>query len=272
MGLVPEEVYNEQARTNTASGIPFIEVVKAHDIPLAVVGGGPSVGKHLDELREWPGHIWAINQGASWFSHFMPEKLVWMFTVDPDHELAKPQWTAGVERAILGITVSPKLVEALKGKDVKFFNPHEAPENEFHLAGGPSSVCRTFIPAICLGYKNVTYFGCEGSINVRRIGNSNQYSVEATHSYRKESRPRQMIVKCGDEEFVSTPDLYLTTRTLAKIIQEYPLALSEKSGGLLRGMLEHPDTWEVVAYSEALAQCIAPSVISPENRYERKAA
>ena len=244
--------------------MPYIAFSEAHDTPLAVVGGGPSAGQHLEELKEWPGHIWAINQGAAWLAHVAPKAMVWMFTVDPDPLLAQPQWVAGVQRAILGLCVSPKLVEALKGKDVRLFDPHVSPDSEdgMTLAGGPSSVCRTFVPAMWMGYKTVTYFGCEGSIG------------DTTHAYRNETRDRQMVVRCGEQDFVTTPDLYLSTIALSKAIREYSspnAGLREKSGGLLRGMLEHPDTWEVVAYSEALAKTIDPSAIGG-TRYYPKAA
>lgn len=256
-GLVPDHVYKEQARINSQSGVPYIELKDPHDTPLAIVGGGPSAGRHLEELKSWPGHIWAINQGASWLAHHAPRVPVWMFTVDPDPVLAEPYWTAGVQRAILGLCCSPKLFEALKGKDVHMFDPHIAPatdgskEGAEILAGGPSSVCRTFVPAATLGYKDVTYFGCEGSLEGRFTEDG--LFEPTTHAYRREDRPRQMIIRCGDKDFVTTPDLYISTCALANFLRAYPL-VKEKSGGLLRGMLEHPDTWHLVAVSEALKE------------------
>lgn len=261
-GLVPDHVYEEQARVNLQSGVPYIELREPHDTPLAIVGGGPSAGRHLAELQEWPGHVWAINQGAAWLAHAAPKARVWMFTVDPDPILAQPEWIVGVQRAILGLCASPKLFEALKGKELRMFDPHIAPATDGTkncdqiLAGGPSSVCRTFVPAATLGYKDVTYFGCEGSMEGKLSADGTFQSY--THAYRNEDRPRQMIVRCGDKDFVTTPDLYLSTIALANFIKAYPL-VKEKSGGLLRGMIEHADTWEVVALSEALRNQIDPS-------------
>lgn len=261
-GLVPDSQYEDNARINSQAGLPWITMQEPHDMPLAVVGGGPSAGRHIDELKEWPGHIWAINQGASWLSHFAPKAKVWMFTVDPDPVLAGPQWVAGVDRAILGLCVAPELVAALKGKDVRIFNPHEAPidpeslEGDQILAGGPSSVSRTFVPAAILGYADVTYFGCEGSVEGRFTADG--YFEPTTHAYRAEVRPRQMIVRCGEQDFVTTPDLYLSTIALARFMREYP-KVKEKSGGLLRGMLDHYDSWSVVAVSDAMRNVIETS-------------
>lgn len=275
-GLVPDSQYEENARINSQAGLPWITMQEPHDLPLAIVGGGPSAGRHLQEIQEWPGHVWAVNMGAAWLAHAAPKARVWMFTVDPDPVLAGPEWITGVERAILGLCVAPELVQALKGKDVRIFNPQEAPTNpetlegDEILAGGPSSVCRTFVPAAIMGYSSVTYFGCEGSLEGKLHPNG---MFEAyTHAYRREERPRQMIVRCGDKDFVTTPDLYLSTIALSKFMREYP-NVKEKSGGLLRGMLDHPDSWEVIAVSEAMRNVIETDQVRwGADRMERLAA
>jgi hypothetical protein len=264
VGLVSEETYISYAQINLASGVPVIRQAPVHGTPLAIVGGGPSARRALAELQDWPGHIWAINQGATWLSEVAPKAMVWMFTVDPGVELAG--WTKGVERALLGTSVHPKLIEALRGKEVRLFHTREVkgvamanPENP--PSGlkpaktslfGPSSVCRVFYPALLLGYLDVTLFGCEGSFE------------DQSHAYRDETneRPRQMIVRCGEEDCLTTPDFYMTTQFVANVMRHYP-KLKEKSGGLLRGMLEHWDTWEVVAMSEALRDQVDPQATEP---------
>jgi hypothetical protein len=267
VGLVPEETYVSFAEANIAAGYPVIRKAAPHDVPLAIVGGGPSAGRALDALREWPGHIWAINQGATWLIAQGVTAPVWLFSVDPGVELA--QWVAGVDRALLGTSCHPELFNALAGKDVAMFhtrevkglrmvedkdvkNPPKAP------MFGPSGVCRVFMPAALLGYKDITFFGCEGSIE------------EKTHAYRDESgeRTRRMIIRAGEREYVTTPDYYMTTRFLANVLREYP-KLKERSGGLLRGMLEHWDSWEVVAISTALREQIGAPQGAP---YQPRAA
>jgi hypothetical protein len=264
VGLVSEETYVSHAQMNIAAGIPVIQWRPAHDVPLAIVGGGPSAGRALPELREWPGHIWAINQGSSWLAEVAPQAQVWLFSVDPDPCLA--DWVTGVERAILGTSCHPKVFAALAGKDVQMFHTREVPGLRTPPEAGvgpqlkapvfgPSSVCRTFVPAALLGYKDVSYFGCEGSFE----GDS--------HAYRHEARPRQMIIRAGGEDYRTTPDYYMTTQFLANVLRQYP-KLKERSGGLLRAMIQHWDTWEVVALSAALRDAVDPSATAP---YERVA-
>lgn len=271
-GLVPDETYLANHRHNENSGVPLIRPVpEPNGTPLAVVGGGPSARHHLDELRAWPGHVWAVNQSAAWLAREGIADRVWMFTVDPDPVLAEAEWIDGVTRAILGTTVDPSLVAALlaRGAEVQLFNPQLAPQGETVMAVGGSSVCRTFMPALCMGYPTVDYFGCEGSL-AGEFTADGQFRPQ-THWGRNESRPRQMIVRCGDRTHVTTPDLYLTTQTLAKALRAYSGGLRDRSGGLLAGMIAHPDSWEVVALSPALAKaCLSGDVaqaLSEANRY-----
>lgn len=260
VGLVSEETYLAYARENIAKGFPELAFRDPHDIPLAIVGGGPSAARALEELKRWPGHIWGINQTASWLISQGVTAPVWMFTVDPGPELA--EMVAGVERAVIGSSCHPSLFEALRGKDVHLIHTRdvagvtqkiEAPVNDGSDAEeiacnlmGPSSVCRVFMPAATLGYVNVTFFGCEGSIE------------QKTHAYRNEERPNQMVIRAGGVDHITTPDYYITTMFLANVMSQFP-RLRERSGGLLRAMLQYPDTWEVVALSETLRDKLDPS-------------
>lgn len=249
-GLVTEEVHTANSIANIEAGWPELEHHEPRDVPLAVVGGGPSISEHLEELKEWKGDIWAINESASFLSHHAPKANVWLFTVDPDEAMAAPQFTAGVQKAILSSGCNPKLLEALRGKDVKMFHCKTIEGMEIMiLGGGPCSAARTPMQAAWQGYKSICYYGCEGSLG------------KTTHAYRNESRPRQMIIRAGGVDYVTTPDLYINTMYLAKEIEEYKFGLTEKSGGLLRAMLKYPDTWEVVALSEALKKMLDPTAL-----------
>ena len=263
VGLVSTETYDAQARENTAAAWPVLERRDLHDTPLAIVGGGPSTWDYLEELKEWKGDIWAINQSASWLSHYAPKANVFLFSVDPDEVLAEPIFTAGVQKAILGSGCHPKLFEALRGKDVRMFHSRPIEGMELTvLGGGPCSAARAHMQAAWQGYKTVTFYGCEGSFGA------------TTHAYRNETRPNQMIVRAGGKDYRTTPDMYINTQYLAHEIRQYsspdksyPYGLKEKSGGLLRAMLEYPDTWEIVALSEAMKNRFDPTALP----YERAA-
>ena len=252
IGLCTEDVCNAQAVANIKSGFPMLaELPEKNTLDLAIVGGGPSSKRSLDELVPWKGHIWALNQGAAWLSKFRT-KDVWMFTVDPDEAMATEDMVRGVERAILGSSCHPKLFQLLAGKNIQMFHAREiVDENYTVLGGGPCSAGRAILQAAHCGYRTVTFFGCEGSFD------------ETTHAYRHEYRPNQMIVKAGGREYITTPDLYITTQYLADEIRLYPKGLFEKSGGLLRAMLEYRNTWEVVAISGGLVEKLDPTATVP---------
>jgi hypothetical protein len=262
VGLYPASVYEAQQETNIAAGYQAIKMAAVHDTPLAVVGGGPSIKKHIDELVNWPGHIWGINQSAQWLMQFEPRAPVWMFTCDPDPRCAA--FADGVDRAILGGCCHPDVFEKFKGKDVRYFwtqTPKSAPKNDEldEPIGdikepktpifGSASVTRTFYPALLLGYKDVTYFGCEGSIDQATL-ESNACRSDYEMGFRDPDNARFMVIEAGGVEYITTPDYYITTLHLAEVMRSYP-KLKEKSGGLLRAMLKHED-WSCVAVSDRL--------------------
>lgn len=249
VGLRTPEVTEKQMRANLEGGWPMLEERDAHDTPLAVVGGGPSAVEHLDELREWPGDIWAVNQSAPWLKKHAPKANVWMFTIDPDEALAEPQFTEGVDKAILSSACHPSVFEALKGREIRMFHCRrldDMPEL-ICLGGGRCAVARTPLQAAWQGYLSVTYFGCEGSLG------------DTTHAYRHEHRPNQFIVRAGGVDYVTTPDLCMNTEDLSEDLRTYPKALKEKSGGLLRAMVQHPDDWVVVALSGQMKDRLDPT-------------
>ena len=64
---------------------------------LAVVGGGASALRQLEDLRAWKGDIWGLNQTAAWLlSEGVDCEL---FTVDRSH-LVAPE-VVGVKRAVI---------------------------------------------------------------------------------------------------------------------------------------------------------------------------
>lgn len=241
-GVASDEVLKRHIFISSA--VPVLKEKPPHDIPLAVVGGGVSALKRLEELKAWEGHIWAINQGAQWLASHGRSKDVWMFSISPTPRIAT--YLENVERAILASQCHPDVFQGLAERGAEV--------GKFHLfeGSGPASVNNTVIPAAFLGYQKVTFFGCEGSFNGE------------TYFYRKEHKPEQMVIRSKGVDYVTSTDLFVTTEQLAKIVREYPQMFSEKSGGLLRAMVED-DQWGVVAWSEALRDRVDPQAVS---RYE----
>lgn len=226
------------------SSVPVIQCADAHDVPLAVVGGGKSALEHLEELRSWPGHIWAINQTAQWLASEGRSNDVWLFSISPTKRIAT--YLDGVNRAILSSQCHPDVFQGLaeRGADVR----------KFHLfdGSGPASAPNAVFPSAILGYKQLTFFGCEGSFKGQ------------PYFYRQESKPDQMVVRAGGVDYVTSTDIFITTEVMASVIKEFPERHKERSGGLLRAMIQDPE-WGVVAWSESLRNKIAPQ---STERYE----
>lgn len=104
------------------------------------------------------------------------------------------------------------------------------------------------MPSALLGYQEVTYFGCEGS-----------FSGEI-YFYRHEHKPEQLVVRSKGVDYVTSTDLFVTTEQLAMTISAYPEHFKERSGGLLRAMIEDTQ-WGVVAWSEALRDRVDPQAL-----------
>ena len=61
------------------------------------------------------------------------------------------------------------------------------------------------------------------------------------------------------------------SQDLARLIRTLPHIAKDKSGGLLGAMVEHWDTWEVVALSEALKDVLDPTSTQGPHRFEQGA-
>jgi hypothetical protein len=240
----PEQIVANAAGAE-ARGLPFIERIAPHERPLAVVGGGPSTLSHLGELREFA-DIWAINGTCQWLrSHGIDSIL---FSVDPGGDM--PPLCKGVDRAILASNCHPAAFDALEGKDVRIFHTFlredAGPEiitlrEKFAIVPGTTSACSAPLAALRMGYKKLVYFGCEGSFG------------ETTHSFKDEDHESQVIIRAGGEDYRTNLQFYMQSEYLAKLCRLFPTFLEERSGGLLRAMSDHPDSWEVVALSGHLA-------------------
>lgn len=280
VGIYPEDVYEAQQEANIAAGYERIRMSEIHDIPLAVVGGGPSIKKQIAELVGWPGHIWGVNQSAQWLMQFNPKAPVWLFTCDPDPRCA--EFADGVSQAILGGSCHPLLFQKFAKENVRYFltRPtkaalehykdeveHNGPLAETKVETfGPSSVTRTFMPALMLGYKDVTYFGCEGCIDETTL-EGNACRNDYAKGWRDHQNLRLMIIEAGGKEYITTPDYYITTKHLAEVMAAYP-KLKERSGGLLRGMLKDPD-WKCTAVSTALRDvCFQDCTTPHETKFD----
>lgn len=226
----------EQHRSNvTASRFrERIRPVAGSGLPLAIVGGGPSVLGQLEELRSWPGEIWAINATCEWLSSVgIASKLV---TVDSSiKSLPRPALCTG---ALFASCVDPAVWD--QHPDALCFDLVE--DDPTGVVGGSTTACR--LPIVCLqmGYTEIHYFGCEGSF------------VGKTHAYKDEGQFLNLMkIEAAGKVYTTRDDLLLQCECLADIMREFPNNLKNRSGGLLQAMTDDQE-WRIVAVSAALRE------------------
>lgn len=217
----------------TCADLPKLPKQKPHGGKLAIVGGGPSVAERLDELRKWDGEIWAINATALWLKERgIHSKFI---TVDPC--LFSKEMVDGVEEAYLATLCHPKMREFFP--KVSFFDMFET--NPDGITGGTTTASRALSLAIHQGFYDITLYGCEGS-----------FTIGKDHVDRDEMRPEMVVIQAGDKHFVTYLEYMMQAETIANMIRLAPNVFKQRCGGLLEAMIDHFDTWAIVAVSESL--------------------
>lgn len=215
------------------------KVIEALGLPLhvgagrlAVIGGGPSIKDHVDELLAWDGQIWAVNGAINWcLDHGIP---AWFYTADA---AAMANWVydlGRVRKAVLAPDVSPELVAHLQnaGAEITLTVP---------LESGPTSANASDWLALKAGYRHVTYFGCEGS-----------FEPDRTHAFDSFPIEDWLKVEVGGELYRTKAEFISQSIMLANTIRAFPHVYAEKSGGLLRAMVEHGPDHDVYSVSHSL--------------------
>ena len=233
-GCVPIETYCAQAALHQE--YPKIKERAWHGRKLAVVGAGPLVVHDLEELRTWDGDIWAINSAARWLhENGVRATLV---TIDP---LDIPGEFPMMD-ALVATCCHPNLFQKLEGKNVWTFDLIET-HPETGLAGGCTTATRTPALAIKLGYRDVSYFGCEAS-----------YDGDRDHIDFHNGEAQEVIVRAGGRDYRAETGLLVQCQDFMQLFTTFPDAFKNRSGGLLKAMIDNPDTWEIVAVSAAMKQ------------------
>lgn len=242
-----EPIEKLNANALTCAGFPRLPKKEPHGGKLAIVGGGPSVSDRLDELRAWNGEIWAINATAKWLNdRGIKSKFI---TVDPG---LFPKEMVSVEEAYLATLCHPQMREFFD--KVSFFDMFETHPDG--IKGGTTTATRALSLGTHQGFYDITLYGCEGS-----------FTIGQDHVDRNDMRPEMVVVRAGDEHFVTYLDYMTQTQALADIIRLAPNVFKQRCGGLLEAVLNHYDTWSIVAVSEALKAHLE-EVNGAQNLYE----
>jgi hypothetical protein len=207
--------------------LPFIQPVNAHERRLAIVGGGPSIHAHLDELRsmaanpEW--EIWGINGACN----FLRSEGIasTFFSVDPLPLVAG--MTVGVEKALLCSRCDYQAITNVK-KPVLF---DLMLDREGGILAASSTAGTAFHLAAELGFRKVVFYGCEGC-----------FTWSNSHAYEQsDSDGMEFNVRCGGMDYLTRPDFYVQCCEMSAIIKMFPSHFEERSGGLLRAMIQNDD-------------------------------
>lgn len=229
INFFPEEIIERNKASSAKRGLPLVGVPASGH--LAVVGGGPSIASHKDELRHWDGDVWAINGAFEWcrqqgiFASF--------FSIDPDPRLAVT--AAPARHAILGSACDPSVFDAIKG-GIEVFPIGEWP-------CGSTTACVAPFCAAQKGYASVTLFGCESSF------------VDHVHAYPWEDDTGRLLVECGGKEYLTTPQFIMQAEYLAEIARGIKDYVKTVGGGFLPALIEHGD-YDVLKISRDIAESI----------------
>lgn len=224
---------NQVARDSNAEALKPLGLAEHRGSgQLAIVGGGPSISEHIEELRNWSGTVWAVNGAINWCIN--QEIDAWFYTAD-----AAPManWTydfSRVTKAALAPDCSPELVQYLlaRNANVTLTAPIES---------GPTSVNAADFLSLRAGYHPMTYFGCEGS-----------FSDSGTHAFASFPIDDWMDVEVGGKLYRTKAEYVSQSIMLSNTLSAFPQFYSEKSGGLLRAMIEHGPEYDVYQVSNSL--------------------
>lgn len=227
----PHEAWVEE------NGIPLVQAVPVHERKLAIIGGGPSVQSKLHRLRRWDGDIWAINATVGYLQRKGIKST--LVTVDPKVlDAADFNEHLGAQDALLGACCDPALFRAYAGKVRAFYTRPNA-QAPFVASGANTTVTRLPLVAHNLGYKDVTFFGCEGSYR------------DTSHVGENRRGDKRLYILAGGVRYCTEPYMLVQDQWLADLIARFPANCKEESGGLLRAMIRHPD-WTVIGVSDSM--------------------
>lgn len=205
---------------------------------LAVVGGAPSLRRHLDELKEFQGEIWAIN--GAWRVLAEAGIECALFTIDCD-DVVVPEIAKGAKRAVLATSVDPATFDALDDKaQIEVFEL-----GADKVTHGPTTATAAPMAAIQRGHKEVHFYACGGA-----------FEKDATHAYDNVTSEHQLSVECGGEVFRTDAPMLAQSAFLAEIIRNAPAVFYEHSGGLLHAMVSTPD-YDIVAATQDIHDALA---------------
>ena len=228
-GPVEEDNLDRNREHAKSLGLPGLKK-KRRRLPLAVVGGGPSVLRNVGKLRRWKGDIWASCSAWPWCRDNGIDAT--LFNRDPQPLAAG--FARGARKAVVANCNDPAVFEALSDAEVAVFDTRET-------INGHTTVTAAPMLALDAGWKKIAFFGCDSSYQ------------DQTHVYMNHDYGDVLIVKCGGELYRTSQALLGQAICLSEFIRAVPNIARCASGGLLAAMVKNPD-YDVVGMSYATLQ------------------
>lgn len=154
--------------------LPEFRKVKGADVPIAIVGGGPSVANYIDEIKKFR----TIIACGSAHDYLRQQGIVpsYCTVCDPDPisadylNLAHPE-----TKFLISTGCDEKVFEVLKDKPIVMWHCHSDEyseelaklEKDYQAVGGGCTVgLRSISIAILLGYSNLHLFGFDSCLGI----------------------------------------------------------------------------------------------------------
>ena len=216
-------------------GLP--EVREAERPVLAVVGGGPSVKRHVGELRNWPGDVWVSGGAYPWA--LQNGIRATFFTIDQSPEMADD--ARGAPRAVVATCCDPSVFDSLQNIEVFDLHPGGADANH-----GATSATAAPKVALLMGYREIHFFGCDSSFE------------GSSHAYKHQPARYQMLVSCNGASYETAADMLMQAEFLSVVLRSCPAVFRNRSDGLLKALVEAPGEldYDITHGDEALCELV----------------
>lgn len=204
-------------KVNRARGIPKVGTFSVKP-RLAIVGGGPDLGRFVDELRCFDGDVWAINGAYKWCKSSGIDAM--FYGIDPSFRLLP--LVRNAHKAVLADTVHQAVFDTLGDKviEIAWFGPDDIKHSTTAAATAPMVAAER-------GHRHVTFFGCQSS-----------FSASMTHMY-KNDKLSKIWIKCGGVNYVSCPQFIMQAEFLAGLARGLSTGIEVRGQGFLSCLIEH---------------------------------
>jgi uncharacterized Rossmann fold enzyme len=235
----------KNVKVNAEKKLRWVDKGTANAAQAVLVGGGPSLKDHVEEIRWHTTHagrlVFAMNRAA----HFLVDQGIkpdFMVIMDPRPEniaFANPNWA---QMFLVASQVDPGVLVRLKDANVTLFHPmvpgieKELPffrRWQYVPIGGGTTVGLTSIAlAYVLGFRRMHLFGYDSS-----------YCDEKLHAYRQALTPgeaEKIEVVVDGVRYVTTPTMLEQARSfmgLSSALMEVGVHFSINGTGLLPAMV-----------------------------------